>query len=181
MFRQKAASLDVSDENFGLDMADEGVVTTSWSRATPVNVSEGDELFTIAFRAKSSGTLNGKVWIGSKQTRAESYDVEGNISEVELVFENTVTAETAEFALMQNTPNPFDQSTIIAFTLPEAASTNVTIYDLTGKVIYSRDVDAVAGYNELTVDASELQASGVMYYNVKTDNFSATRKMIMIK
>ena len=176
-----AASLDVSDENFGLDMADQGVITTSWSRATPVNVSEGDELFTITFRAKSSGTLNGNVWIGSTQTRAESYDAEGNVNNVELVFENTVTPATAEFALLQNTPNPFAQSTNISFTLPEAASTNVTIYDMTGKVIYTRDIDAVAGYNELTVNASELQSSGVMYYNVKTENFSATRKMLMIR
>jgi len=176
-----AAMLDVSDENFGLDMADQGVITTSWSRATPVNVSEGEELFTITFRAKSSGTLNGNVWIGSRQTRAESYDVEGNVSGVELVFENTVTPEAAEFALMQNRPNPFGHSTNISFTLPEAAPTNVTIYDLTGKVVYTRDIDAAAGYNELTVNASELQASGVMYYNVKTDNFSATRKMLMIR
>jgi hypothetical protein len=144
-------------------------------------VTEGDELFTITFRAKSAGTLNGNVWIGSALTRAEAYDVAGNVTTVDLVFENTVEAEAAEFALMQNTPNPFAQSTTISFTLPEAASTNVTIYDLTGKVIYSRDMDGVSGYNELTVDASELQASGVMYYNVKTDEFSATRKMLMIK
>jgi len=177
----QAASLDVSDENFGLAMADEGIITTSWSRATPVNVSEGDELFTITFRAKSSGTLNGNVWIGSQFTKAESYDAEGKVGSVELVFENTVTPVAEEFALMQNTPNPFSQSTNIAFTLPEAARTNVTIYDMTGKVIFTRDIDAVAGYNELTVDALELQASGVMYYNVRTDNFSATRKMLMIK
>jgi len=110
-----------------------------------------------------------------------SGSAEGNVRSVELVFENTVTRVAEEFALMQNTPNPFSQSTNIAFTLPEAARTNVTIYDMTGKVIFTRDIDAVAGYNELTVDALELQASGVMYYNVRTDNFSATRKMLMIK
>ena len=114
-------------------------------------------------------------------TKSESYDAQGNVSEVELVFDGDATPASAEFALMQNTPNPFDAHTQISFTLPESAETTITVYDISGKTIYARTIDAVAGYNQMTIDAADLQASGVMYYNVRTSEFSATRKMIRIR
>ena len=174
-------AIGVSDENFGLDNAHAGVITTSWSVPTPVAVEGDAELFTVTFRANRSGSLNGNVWIGSDVTKSESYDAQGNVSEVELVFDGDATPATAEFALMQNTPNPFDAHTQISFTLPESAETTVTVYDISGKTIYTRTIDAVAGYNQLTITADDLQTSGVMYYNVSTSEFSATRKMIRIR
>ena len=177
----QAEGLGISEENFGLNNKDAGMISTSWSNATPVEVMDNEELFTITFQAKKAGSLNGNVWIGSDMTRSESYDAEGNINEVDLVFEGSSSTVEAEFALMQNTPNPFEDETQIAFTLPENAEATVAVYDVAGKVLYKRTIDAVEGYNMLTIKADDLQGSGVMYYNVRTSEFSATRKMIMIR
>ena len=174
-----AAGLDVDEDNFGLHLTDKGVITTSWSQATPVTVDRGEALFVLKLRAVSTGVLHNNLSLGSNLTRAEAYNADGDVQEVRLDFENLQDA--ADFALLQNTPNPFSDHTMIAFTMPVADAATVTVYDLTGKVVFERQMNAVAGMNEVRIEANELRAEGVLYYQVQTGEFSATRKMLRLK
>lgn len=173
------ATIDVSEENFGLQLADQGVITTSWSQATPVTVGSNEALFVMQLRAVGTGALHQSIRLGSEVTRAEAYDAAGEIHNVNLDFEDVI--EVHDFALLQNTPNPFSSKTRIAFTLPEADQATVTVFDITGKVVFEQQMDATAGRNELEIDGAELSAEGVLYYQVQTGEFSATRKMIRLK
>ena len=179
--RLEDGSLGMDEENIGLARVDFGAISASWGQVTPANITEGEELFTFVFRATANGMLSEMISIGSRLTNAESYDVAGNVNSVGLSFGAVEKQSGEEFALFQNNPNPFSSHTQVAFTLPEATQTEVTVYDVTGKVIYYTVIDANAGLNQLTLQSSDLQGSGVLYYNVKTDQFSATRKMLMVR
>lgn len=87
----------------------------------------------------------------------------------------------AEYALYQNTPNPFAGETVISFSLPRAMEAQITIYDVTGKVLKLIEVDGVKGYNEQVVRSGELSGSGVLYYQLDTEDFTATKRMVVIK
>jgi len=85
------------------------------------------------------------------------------------------------YSLEQNYPNPFNPSTTIRFSIPEAGIVNISIYNLLGeKVTEVLNHEFVTGSYEFTYDASTL-SSGVYFYTLKTANFTATKKMLLMK
>ena len=84
------------------------------------------------------------------------------------------------FALYQNTPNPYKGEIMIRFKLPSATAATMTIFDVTGRMLQSIEGDYNAGYNEVRVRSEELSKTGVSYYQLDTDKFTATKKKILI-
>lgn len=85
------------------------------------------------------------------------------------------------YSLEQNYPNPFNPSTTISFSLPKAGDVKLTIFDLTGKVVAELVNNKLeAGIHNVNFDASNI-ASGVYFYAIKAGDFTATKKMMLIK
>ncbi len=162
-----------NQQNFGQSMIADGILTASWNGNATTNSA-----FKLVFNAKQAGTLSEVISISSEYTQAEAYTTNGEMQNVGINF-GTTTA-TADFALYQNTPNPFKGETTIGFNLPEAAAATITVSDVSGKVIKVVDGDFVQGYNMITLNSDNL-ANGVLYYQLDTDNFTATKKMIIIE
>lgn len=87
----------------------------------------------------------------------------------------------SEVILSANYPNPFNPSTIVPFSMPEAGAVRLDVYDATGRKVQTL-VDQVmsAGRHQVSVDASSW-ASGVYLYVLQTPDVTLTRKMILIK
>ncbi len=85
------------------------------------------------------------------------------------------------FTLHQNYPNPFNPSTIIEYSIPKSQRVKITVYDLAGKeVAVLENAERTAGSHRIQFDA-KLLASGVYYYRMMTDNYSETKKLIILK
>lgn len=71
------------------------------------------------------------------------------------------------FSLSQNYPNPFNPSTVIRFTLPSESNVEITLYDISGRMVKQvlSDVRS-AGTHEISLSASGL-SSGVYFYKMK--------------
>ena len=97
----------------------------------------------------------------------------------------------AETQLLANYPNPFNPETWIPYQLAEDAFVTLTIYDTAGRVVRTLDVGhrvaAVyesrpkAAYWDGRNEVGEPVASGVFFYQLSTGDFSATRKMLIVK
>ena len=97
----------------------------------------------------------------------------------------------AETELLANYPNPFNPETWIPYRLAEDAFVTLTIYDLSGRVVRTLEVGhriaavyenrSKAIYWDGRNDFSEQVASGVYFYHLSADDFSATRKMVILK
>lgn len=87
-----------------------------------------------------------------------------------------------EFKLEQNYPNPFNPMTRIKFSLPEnIASVKLEIFDNTGRLIMTLfESNLSAGTYEYTWNASGLP-SGVYFYRLITEKFTAVNRMLLIK
>lgn len=88
----------------------------------------------------------------------------------------------AGFKLNQNFPNPFNPSTVINYELPKISSVSLIIYDLGGKEI-SRLINGdvkQAGRYSIQFNSANL-ASGVYFYRLTADNYSESRKMLLVK
>jgi hypothetical protein len=179
----RSAAINISDDHFGFSFLNEGLLTTSWNSTTPISAGTDDVLFTLVFRAMSNGELNQALQINSSVTHAEAYDdMSGPSLGVQLAFKGDAgTFNASAFELFQNRPNPFDNSTIISFNIPEAQDAKLTIYDVTGKVLYSIDGSFNKGYNEVELNTGSLNgASGVLYYELRTETATAVKKMVRL-
>jgi len=87
----------------------------------------------------------------------------------------------AKFSLEQNYPNPFNPVTTIQYHLPEDAKVKITVEDILGKeeVILVNDTQPRGSYN-IKFNCADL-SSGIYFYRLQTDKFSATKKMIILK
>lgn len=100
-------------------------------------------------------------------------------------YESDDNSAPEEFALFQNYPNPFNPSTMIKFNVSEPGLVTLKIYDLLGKeVITLLNEEKSVGTYQLSFDAkgngSNL-SSGVYFYQIKVNNFTQTRKMLLIQ
>ena len=78
-------------------------------------------------------------------------------------------------------PNPFNPTTTIGLAIPYTTFVTVKIYDIAGReIITLMNGDLVAGQHTMTWDGSE-QSSGVYFVHLKSDDFTQTRKIMLMK
>ena len=88
---------------------------------------------------------------------------------------------TEGYELKQNFPNPFKNDTRISFTVPRDMHVILELIDLTGRTVKSLLNDRVeAGEHEIRFDAGML-TSGIYYYRLHGDNFTAAKMLTIIK
>ena len=111
--------------------------------------------------------------------RLKQIDIDGsfeysNIVEVDLT-------KPIKYELSQNFPNPFNPTTSIQFSLPEAGKVKLVVYNLIGEqvtVLVNKNMEA--GFHNANFDASKLN-SGIYIYKLEVNNFTQIRKMMLVK
>ena len=85
------------------------------------------------------------------------------------------------FHLSQNYPNPFNPQTQISFSVPQKGKVIITVYNVLGqKVARLLNKDMPAGKHKVKFSAHNL-SSGVYYYRLQAGNYTATKKMIVLR
>jgi len=96
-----------------------------------------------------------------------------------LAARSRVVPET--YSLMQNHPNPFNATTTISFTLDEASSVRLEVYNIVGQHVTTlADGFYGTGRHSVLWDAGNA-ASGVYFYRITTDKVTETKKMMLMK
>ena len=103
----------------------------------------------------------------------------------------TTLAQVKRTALLQNFPNPFNPETWIPYRLAEDAFVTLTIYDGSGRVVRTLEIGhRIAAFYETRSEAiywdgrkefGEGAASGMYFYHLSAGDYSATRRMLIIK
>ncbi len=97
------------------------------------------------------------------------------------VLENRQSEVTDSFELKGNYPNPFNSSTVIIYSLPEAAETQITVSDLLGReVAVLVKAFQPAGVHKLQFSMKDL-STGVYFVNMQAGRFKKTHKMLYVK
>jgi hypothetical protein len=90
-------------------------------------------------------------------------------------------------ALHQNTPNPFNPMTTIKFDLARDSHVSLKIYDVAGRLVRSLANDQMtAGFGKQVVwngldNSGSRVSSGVYFYRLVAGDFTATKKMVVMK
>jgi hypothetical protein len=117
----------------------------------------------------------------------------GKIYEIVLTPQGINNQESTpqEFRLEQNYPNPFNPSTTISFSINEREHVNLSIYNILGKLVdVLVDEELGAGRHSVSWDINNslnLKSksgnfnSGIYFYQLKTNSFVETRKLVLMK
>ncbi|HMG16710.1 MAG TPA: HYR domain-containing protein, partial [Saprospiraceae bacterium] len=169
---------DINEEDFGLKFLDAGKITGS----IVLKEDEEQKLCKLIFKAKEIGTLLNSISLTSNLTNAEAYTKDEEAKALNLLFTN----ETEEgdglstAVLYQNEPNPFENTTVIRFFVPENQEANLRVYSLEGKVIKEIKEVFSKGEHQVRIGKEAFISSGIYYYQLKTDNFIDTKKMMFV-
>jgi hypothetical protein len=117
---------------------------------------------------------------GKVQYRLKQIDNDGKY-EYSKVVEVTLNSKPIAFELHQNFPNPFNPTTSIRFSLPEASRLNLSIYNALGElVLVLEDKFVEAGNYQKEFNADNL-SSGIYIYRLTANNQVISRKMNLLK
>ncbi len=87
-----------------------------------------------------------------------------------------------DFNLEQNYPNPFNPVTKISFSIPKSSQVTLKVYDALGKEITTLVNDfKQAGNYSYNFNAALNLTSGVYFYTLISENFTAMKKMLLLK
>ena len=148
-------------------------ILISWNSLDPMTIVK-DEVFAIlTFENSASGIELSHEKIGSEiyDNKSVRYELSGNWIN-----------EYSEVEFIGASPNPFKQDTYIEFELPEAGVVEFEFFSLGGKQIFKTKNEFNKGFNAFKVSRNELGAlaSGVIVFQMRTDNFTKTDKIVLI-
>lgn len=158
----------MSREHFAVFPAQEAL-TVAWEQG-------GVADFSLKCRAQRSGNLREMVSFDSRITKAEAYPAaKPGVAMPTLRF-----PAQAAFELYQNQPNPFSEETEIRFNLPEAGEVTLKVHDANGRLVFTQTAYFDRGVQSVKIAKEALDVTGVLYYQVETEKYSASRKMVRL-
>lgn len=114
--------------------------------------------------------------IGFERVPFEEMGLLKNIPSTSIKSELPIPVE-----LDQNTPNPFNPTTLISFSLPEPVETNLTVYNALGQEVGSLVHERLnAGNHAVVFDGGDL-SSGIYFYRLQCGDTVVSRKMLLMK
>lgn len=149
--------------------------------------SEGELLWKLPlndYQVDNTGVINsdGTLYIG---THLSSLHTNGE--KTLIAVRDTVTSveindiENLNYYLEQNYPNPFNSTTNIKYTISQSGRVALIVYDIMGRlvaVLLNRYQDA--GSYDVIFQPKDL-ASGIYFYTLSSGDYSATKKLILLK
>ncbi|RJQ59570.1 MAG: T9SS C-terminal target domain-containing protein [Stygiobacter sp.] len=116
---------------------------------------------------------------------SQLYGTPGYLNDVYTEVEKD-NALPKEFGLYQNYPNPFNPETTISFSIPKSSHITLKVFDVLGREVatlideYKQAGTYYEKFNVETRHGASLH-SGVYFYQLRADNFTATKKLVLIK
>lgn len=173
----------------------ENSVSLNWTTATELNNSgfeierklENTNWSNIAFIDGHGTTTSPNVYSyydgnlspGKYSYRLKQIDYDGSYDYSKVV--EASIGFPSKFELSQNYPNPFNPSTVITYSLPEAAHVTLKVFNAIGQEV-STLVNGVveAGNHNVEFNASGF-SSGIYYYRLDADGLILMKKMMLLK
>lgn len=89
------------------------------------------------------------------------------------------------YYLLQNSPNPFSENTVITFNLPENQKVSLVIYNLLGEEVYNFSGNYSKGIHSLIWNGKnqyhKALSNGNYLLKMQAGDFTANRKLILIR
>ena len=186
----KAEDFRVTVKNLSTSRAVAAIISPDEAgyRSTVVDIETGRAATVGDILEISAQSPNPFIGVKPLQYTVTAKDVKQSLIQLPELVAYEIPAETE---LLSNYPNPFNPETWIPYRLAEDAFVTLTIYDGAGQVVRTLDVGhqvaavyesrSKAIYWDGRNNVGETIASGVYFYHLSAGDYSATRKMLILK
>ena len=168
-------------ENAGFLIIRDGQEIASYTNIDALK-GQGTTTSTTQYVYTDSTAVQGATYTYSLKSVTDSGYVHDYIQSVtmKLLGVENDRPKTYDYALEQNYPNPFNPSTTITYTMKKAGVATLKVYDVLGRLVIEQTKASVKGENQINFNGSKL-TSGMYYYQLTTEGFSKTMKMMLVK
>lgn len=121
------------------------------------------------------------VWTDNRNGNKDVFFSKGKIIVTDLLDDQTKIP--TQYALFQNYPNPFNPETTIRYDIPVAGNVTLKLYDILGNEVTTLvdEYRSAGSYSvKLSVKNFEL-ATGIYFYQLISNNFIQTKKIVLVK
>jgi hypothetical protein len=176
-FTTTAFGLRVNDDGTNNFYCDTTVAyQTSWRSAHPTSPAKNRLIPVGAAISSLTGIMTYSN--GEYKLEPRKNDDFGTVTAITYQVANVVPTS---FELSQNYPNPFNPSTTIRYLIPTGGKVSLKVYNLLGQVVETLvEQQQSAGSYVVVFNAARL-SSGTYFYKLETDQYSVTKKMILLK
>jgi hypothetical protein len=171
----EAGSLKITESNYAVK---QNIVNVSYDG----QITKSDApLFFIVVNTSNAINAAQIASITNQFIAVEAYDNDMKVLDIQL-RERAAKTNLTKFELYQNTPNPFSESTVISYFAPTESQVSLTIKNINGTKVWSRNYSSNPGKNDISLSKNELQINaGVYFYTVESNGFTETKKMIIAR
>ncbi|OAV42909.1 hypothetical protein A3850_016935 [Lewinella sp. 4G2] len=163
------------------DYAGEGALNLNYAAQGQIAVALLGGSVSLEVRATEAGNLSDYVTLTDAIAVREGVAANGASGAINLTF-GAVAAGEAVTTLGEATPNPVVESTMINYTLAADSDVTLSIQDVQGRTILVRNLRGTAGVNGELINVADLNgATGVLTYTLVAGDFSATKKMVVVR
>ena len=150
-------------------------VTVNWWGPDVIGIDEGPIVLMI------ENYRTGNVW----KTFMKEKIITDGLSRIGFTTVTDVAENNSpfprEYSLEQNFPNPFNPTTMVAYSVPEASIVTLRVYDALGREVETLvNEKKEAGRYSVQFTADHL-SSGVYFYRITAGNFVQTKKMTVLR
>ena len=136
-----------------------------------------------ATSVSSAGTM---YWGQTQVLNGIAYTITARWDTLNIVSQQAFTGLPPAFELLQNTPNPFNATTVISYRIAEAALVSLTIFDLQGHRVQAlADGFQLAGEYQLAWNAQDESGvsvpTGIYLAHLAGAGYSQTIKLLCLK
>ena len=139
---------------------------------------------TLVVKADSVGTLVNKAYASALEADpypGNNVGIDTSVVSAPSAANDGTNALPLSYELKQNYPNPFNPSTVIKFDVARAGHVHLAVYDVLGRIVTTLvDDQKSPGRYSIEWNAGTM-SSGVYYYRIRSGNFTATKKLILLK
>ena len=162
---------------------EDGSVSAVWADMNRKSVVEAGDKIEISLLDQA-----GTIVSGPFERTVQTSDIHNAYLTVQLRVGDVRPQDTI---LGQNFPNPFNPETWIPYQLSKDSNVSISIFNVSGHNVRSINLGhqsvgsymqpSTAAYWDGKNDAGEAVSSGIYFYTLQTNNFSATRRMVILK
>ncbi len=170
-----------SDNNFGLPMEDQGVVTIVWATSSgdPIQLKEGNELLWLEFDTHDNKMMphDYDLKLLSDPTEAIATTRGGNSKQLEL---RNLSHESGQFS-HRVYPNPFSNKGVLLLELPQEDDLDISFYNSSGQRVFVKQESFLSGVHAISFECAGCNDTQMLYYQIRGRHFTGSGKIMFVK
>lgn len=166
---------DFNESNFSIS---EQGARVSWNTMGSLTAEANNVLVSVSFIPSTSGWVSELIQLDNGALNGEAYAGD-DVQKFSFVLKNDLADLPANDFTFNVVPNPVKDQANLYFQLPEDGKVHFRMYDLSGQLLNSKEIDGVAGENSIALQANDFKNHfGLVICQLQTEKGNAVKRIV---